>query len=103
MLYGKLWRDGNGVRHFWSMRFSNKKLYDDTLALLEEIKQTKVSKYKYEWKWSRWQLLATSKLSDFPKDLRPFVKKSVEVHAPEDIITRIENLHKFFDDHLPLA
>ena len=99
MIYGKIYQTGERHR-YWTMLFKTKKLYDASVKLLQEVRKDRVCKHTYQWKWDRWQLEGTRKISDFPKDLRPFVKDSPVAESPNDVIAKIERLHRFWDENL---
>lgn len=99
MLYGIIYRRPER-NHFWSFKFKSKKVLQETQQKLFEIRDKKVSKYKYRWPWKRWTL-ESIQISEIKKDLRPFVKDSSYCETPEDLINRIENIHNFWDSHIP--
>lgn len=99
-LYGKLYRRGENA-HYWAFIFPSETVYDATQALLDSVKNTKVSKYKFKWTWERWRLESVGKLTQFPKNLRDIVKISEQITIPNDLINRIERIHQHWDELIP--
>lgn len=100
MFYAVIFRVGEPSQ-YWSFAFTSKKVYSEAVNLLNAVKAERISTYKFTWDWKRWTL-ETRRLSNFPKAERPFVKDSPICQSPEDVLTRIERLHAFWDAHIPL-
>ena len=98
-LYGKLYRRGEET-HFYTFIFPSKKVYEETQALLDSVKNTKVSKYRFKWTWDRWRLESVGKITDFPKRLRNVIKASEQITTPNDLINRIERMHQYWDESI---
>lgn len=99
MFYGKIYRAGESSQ-FWTFRFNSKKVFAETQELLISLRDSRVSKFQYEWKWNMWRLERVNKLSDFPKDLRGVIKEDSEkCDHPQVVIDRIERIHEFWDSH----
>ena len=99
-LYGKLYRRGDPAA-FYVFIFPSAQVYDETQALLDSVKDSKVSKYKFKWTWERWTLESVAKITDFPKRFRNVIKASEQIAHPHDLINRIERIHQFWDSYIP--
>ena len=99
MFYAKIYREGEPSQ-FWSLIFTSEKVFYEAVEALENCKATRVSRYKYTWKWNRWILKHVGELSKFPEDLQEVCKDSETILHPVAVLQRIESIHRSWDSYL---